>query len=198
MLLAGARIDIVQSLVADLSPGGVSEIKAIRNALEKEALAAARRELGGPPDAIRWQADMRYRGQRHSLTVEFVGDPSAETLAAAFETAYGQRFGRTLSEDFSPEIIGLRAIAEGAKSRLALSALAPKAGGGDPSPREKRRLHVRTLGWVEADVWDRAVLPSGFRVRGPAIVEEYSATTLVGPDDVATVGPLGEIVISIV
>ena len=126
------------------------------------------------------------------------GDPSAETLAAAFETAYGQRFGRTLSEDFSPEIIGLRAIAEGAKSRLALSALAPKAGGGDPSPREKRRLHVRTLGWVEADVWDRAVLPSGFRVRGPAIVEEYSATTLVGPDDVATVGPLGEIVISIV
>ena len=42
-----------------------------------------------------------------------------------------------------------------------------------------------------------ARLPAGCRLTGPAIIEEYSATTLLGPGDEATVGALGEIAIRV-
>jgi N-methylhydantoinase A len=40
-------------------------------------------------------------------------------------------------------------------------------------------------------------LPVGFRVEGPAVIEEPNSTTLVHPGDVATVGPAGHITIAI-
>jgi N-methylhydantoinase A len=39
-------------------------------------------------------------------------------------------------------------------------------------------------------------LPEGFSIKGPAIIEEYSSTTVVSPQDTLTVGRLGELRIS--
>ena len=50
-------------------------------------------------------------------------------------------------------------------------------------------------GRVKAQVWQRASLPSGWTLTGPAIIEEYSATTVLLPGDQARVGTLGEIII---
>ncbi|MEQ9122860.1 MAG: hydantoinase/oxoprolinase family protein, partial [Alphaproteobacteria bacterium] len=198
MLLAGGRVDAVRSLVADISPDGVAMLAAVQKELEQEVRETAARELGGPPERIRWQADMRYRGQRHSLTVDFSGAPTEAGLKSAFEAAYAERFGLTLSRDFAPEAIGLRAVAEGADARFDLATLAPAADLPPPAgPRTMRRLHVKSLGRLDAPVWDRAALPVGYVIEGPAIIEEYSSTTLVGPDDVATVGALGELRIEI-
>jgi N-methylhydantoinase A len=198
MLLAGERTDIVRSLVADLSPDGIASLQAVANALQGEALEASAKELSGQPDVIRWQADMRYRGQRHSLTVDFEGAPSAANLTAAFEAAYAQRFGRVLSEDFAPEVIGLHAIAERAGAGLDLSAVADAASPSTaPKARTTRKIHLKNEGWADAAIWDRAALPIGMQVEGPAIIEEFSATTLVGRNDIASIGALGEIVITV-
>ena len=49
------------------------------------------------------------------------------------------------------------------------------------------------VGWVEAKIYERYDLPSGFRGDGPAIFEEYGATTLVWPGDRFEIGDLREI-----
>jgi N-methylhydantoinase A len=59
-----------------------------------------------------------------------------------------------------------------------------------------RPLHT-VAGWVEAPVWSRQDLPAGFELTGPAVIEEYGSTTLLGPGDAARVGCLGEIAIRI-
>jgi N-methylhydantoinase A len=46
---------------------------------------------------------------------------------------------------------------------------------------------------MEVPVYRRRELPAGFEVRGPAIIEEYSATTALGPNDRMRVGDLGEL-----
>jgi len=46
-------------------------------------------------------------------------------------------------------------------------------------------------------IWRRAELPEGFAAGGPAVIEEYGSTTLVGPRDRFSVGRLGEIRIDI-
>lgn len=198
MLLAQARIDLARTLVADLSAEGMAALAAVHKALEAEAWEAAAREFGGEQATLAWQADMRYRGQRHTVTVGFDGDPSEATLLAAFEAAYARRFGRVLGQDFSPEVVGLRVIVQGDAPRPSLAALAVLPAPTEQEPRhEMRRLHVRSLGWVDAPVWRRADLPAGFAIAGPAIVEEYSSTLLIGAGDTAVVGTLGEISISI-
>lgn len=198
MLLAQARIDIARTLVADLSAEGMAALARVREDLEREAREAAAREFGSEEATLHWQADMRYRGQRHNVTVGFDGGLSPDRLLAAFEAAYARRFGRVLGQDFTPEVVGLRVIAQGHAPRPSLAALAVLPGATAQGQRhETRRLHVRSLGWVDAPVFRREDLPEGFAVTGPAIVEEYSSTLLIGAGDRAVVGALGEIAISI-
>lgn len=198
MLLAHARIDIARTLVADLSPAGMAALATVREELEEQARAAAAREFGNEQARFHWQADMRYRGQRHNVTVGFDGELSEQTLLAAFAATYAKRFGRVLGQGFFPEVVGLRVIAQGDAPRPSLAALAVLPPRTAQGPRhETRQLHVRSLGWVDAPVWRRADLPAGFTIAGPAIVEEYSSTLLIGAGDTATVGRLGDITISI-
>ena len=198
MLMANARIDVAQSLLADLSEHGLETLSSVRDKLQTEIVAAAEREFPNKALSLQWQADMRYRGQRHTIPVKFGGDPDAEILVRAFETAYAKRFGRTLGEDFTPEVVGLRVAAESVGERPDLSALAPSPDTSrSPAPINHRPLHLRPGGWVEAAVWKREMLPVGFVITGPAIVEEYGSTTLIGPGDVATVGRFGEMNIAV-
>jgi N-methylhydantoinase A len=140
---------------------------------------------------------MRYRGQRHAVLVEFAGAPDEAALRSAFERVYRARFGRSLGEDFAPEIVGLRVIAEGETRRPDLAAISPAAAAdSDPRPVAHRPLHGRD-GWTEAPVWRRDSLPVGFAIAGPAVIEEYGATTLLSAGDAATIGTLGEITIRV-
>ena len=195
MLLAGARLDVSRSIVADLSDAGMATLSAAASAVRQEAEAAAAREFNGAAASLRALAEMRYRGQRHTVLVELGAQISAPGIRAAFEATYAKRYGRSLGDDFQPEVVALRIIAEAPAAKPALSALAPSASGA-PAPVATRPLHTRE-GWVEAPVWRREHLPAGFCFTGPAIVEEYGATMLLGTGDAATVGALGEISVEI-
>ena len=48
-------------------------------------------------------------------------------------------------------------------------------------------------GFVQAAVYQREALACSFKADGPAVIEEYGSTTLVGPDDRFEIGPLREI-----
>ena len=199
MLMASTRVDLAQSIIADLSAPGIVTLVSVRDKLRKDVELEAAREFTGKPITYQWRADMRYRGQRHSIPVDFVGDPSADVLRKSFEAAYGKRFGRALGEDFKPEVVGLRVSAESAGDRPSLTVLAPQSDDASvpPTPASRRPMHLRPGGWVDAPVWKRDALPVGWSTTGPAVIEEYGSTTLVGDGDVATVGPLGEIIIQV-
>ncbi len=195
MLLAGARLDVSRSVVADLSAAGMATLQEGMAAVRAEALAAAAREFGGAEASLRVLAEMRYRGQRHTVLVELGATSTAEAVRGVFEATYAKRFGRSLGDDFQPEVVALRVIAEAPGARPDLAALAPTAQG-IPQPVAQRPLHTRE-GWVEAPVWRREQLPAGFCFVGPAIIEEYGATMLLGAGDRATVGALGEISVEV-
>ena len=52
---------------------------------------------------------------------------------------------------------------------------------------------AQTQRFVDCAVYDRFALVPGKHLRGPAVIEEYGSTTLIGPDDTFTIGTLGEI-----
>ena len=59
-----------------------------------------------------------------------------------------------------------------------------------------RPVHFAECGGrVATKVWRRTALPAGFNACGPAVIEEYGSTTIIGPHDHFSIGALGEIII---
>jgi N-methylhydantoinase A len=165
--------------------------------LEAEAVAWLDAE-DVPPELRRLtrQASLRYRHQGFELVVPF---PSGPVDAAAIDTvlrAFHQRHERLYTfaqEDTPVEIVTLRVDALGIFPQPVLPELPC---GGNPGGAVIGRQPIATAaGRVEAPIYDRARLGAGDRVDGPAILTQLDATTLLLPEQVAEVHPLGALIV---
>ena len=145
--------------------------------LEREAHAELRRDrLAGGAAASERSIDVRYVGQSYELTI-----PWDETFQERFhrmhERAYGYADpGRAL------EVVNLRL-------RLTIPTPQPRSRRMRPAraARPDGALIRRRSVWFggrsyPTPLYDRTRLAPGTRFRGPAIVAEYSSTTVVPPD----------------
>jgi N-methylhydantoinase A len=57
--------------------------------------------------------------------------------------------------------------------------------------------HGKQHGWRDSPVFDRDQLIVGQRICGPAVIEEMSSTTVLGPNHDAMVDPFGNLIIKI-
>ncbi|WP_043837325.1 hydantoinase/oxoprolinase family protein [Muricoccus aerilatus] len=193
MLMAPARIDRVASRNVTLAQADWSEIGATFEGLEREALHI----VGGTGAdlsrrSLRRLADMRYVGQGSEVTVALPEVLEPQGVLAAFETAYGQLFGRT-PPGANAQFVALR---------LSVSAPMPGAGGtlrigrieaGATALKGRRRVHFPEVGDIETPVYDRYALSPGVTLEGPAIFEENESTFVVGPGARIGVLPDGSI-----
>jgi N-methylhydantoinase A len=123
--------------------------------------------------------DLRFRGQSYEINVPLRGD-----LAGAFRRAHRRRFGYARPSE-PVELVTARLVA-----RMPRRAFLPRPSRGTtPSVRTRRVLFEP--GWRETRVYPRASLPAGFEAKGPAIIEEDHATTVVPPEASFHVTPIG-------
>ncbi len=196
-------------VVADMRADFVQTVNAPTEALDADALGALMRGqaaagatvLDGAGVAFsgretRFELDMAYVGQTHTVPVPLPADrldpPSRAEVAAAFEAAYGRAFGRTLP-GAPTRVLNLRCAVIGVRPKFDLASLAPL--GGDAAPRARRRVHLGGA-WREAAIHDRLSLPVGAEVRGPAVLEQPDATLLLEPGFVARVDRFGNLILS--
>jgi N-methylhydantoinase A len=147
--------------------------RALFRPLEEGGKRAMRKE-GFTPSRIRIEhrLDMRYSGQAYELSVPAAGD-----IVAAFHRAHDQRYGYHDTQR-AVEIVNLRCRATGMTDKPGLKKLA-QAGKG-ARVRQAGLLRCVFDGKPQtARVIDRGELRAGDRFSGPAVVTEYSATTLV-------------------
>ena len=157
-------------------------------ALEAEGFASASRIFAQ-------FIDLRYAGQEHSVTLPVEGDFDAaevKRLHGAFAEAHERAYGHTMTDPV--ELVAIRLSATGVVEPPSLPEIAP--GTGAPSPRGERQVY-RDGGRLAYRVFHRDDFGSGDRISGPAIINEHTSTTVLHQGDSATVGALGEIVISV-
>jgi N-methylhydantoinase A len=143
-------------------------------ALEGAARVELRRE-GIPPGAQRLerQLDLRYRGQAFDLTL-----PYRRNFPGAFHRAHQRRYGYADSRRAMEVVnVRLRALGLTDKPRLRRTAAAgPKPSAGARFKRAPVYFKGRRR---ETEFYVRERLRPGNRVAGPAVVAEYSGTTVV-------------------
>ena len=164
--------------------GPLREQATVLHALFDEMVTAARRQLeleGFAPAEQRFarSVDVRYRGQAFELNVpvaETVVD--VETIAADFHAKHRATYGHANPET-PVELVNARLVAYGVVAKPAAERHAEAA---DPAAALIGRRPV-WFGGVTHDcpVWERDRLGTGAALEGPAIVEEFGATTVVPP-----------------
>lgn len=136
----------------------------------------------------RW-LDMRYVGQAYELSVPAAGD-----FVAGFHAAHQRRYGYA-DAGRPTEVVNVRLRMIGATPKPELPRL--RAGGASAQAAMIGMRRSIFGGNVRATpVYDRASLLAGNRFAGPAIVTEYSATTVVPPGWRAQVHAFGDLVLA--
>jgi N-methylhydantoinase A len=214
-VLVPARPGITNALgcvVADLRHDFVNTVNQpvalVDEALIREVLDHHRKEGAKliAKEAVRPQslhvvhsADMQFVGQTHIINVPL---PSAEitraTLQQLFEKAYFVRFKVELPE-IRANLVNLNTSVIGVRPDIDLSRLIDPAG--RAARLEDARLEMRPVWfdgeWHDTPVYSRDKLPLDAVVKGPAIVEQMDATTVLEPGDVALSDRDGNLIIDI-
>ena len=156
------------------------------------SLQAELKSEGHPQRAVEheFELDLRYAGQSYELRIA-ASSSADETFAQRHAELYGYRL-----DDREVELVNLRARAivrqarpEPQKVRRRALPIAAKIG--------ERFVHFdRPDGRVRTLIVDRAALQPGHAFDGPALVQEYSGTTLVPPGASARVTAGGHLLIT--
>jgi len=188
--LADERLVKQKAIEAELSDALMAQIEAAFSALESEGREELQRQ-GSPPVSIRAEhrVHIKYKGTDTALAVEH---GSRAQLADRFEAAYRQRFAFSVpGAALIVEAVEVEAIAAAAAS----SVIRPPANA-DRELQPLERVSTFMAGReTEAPVYDRDQLAAGARVRGPAILFDRTATTVVEPGWAAEVSARGDLVL---
>jgi N-methylhydantoinase A len=164
-------------------------LKSLQAPLEREAIRALRSEkFDRTRMRFRHSLDMRYLGQAYELNVPVTGH-----VVDAFHRAHERRYGYH-NKNADVEIVNVRCRATGITEKAAAAKIAARRG--------KRLSPPQTMQVVfggrrqKAAFYQREDFRAGDGFSGPAVVVEYSATTLIPPQWQARVDVYGQLVLS--
>ena len=187
LLLADARKDYSRSILmpAESSQHRIREVldqlhRIGTSEMNSEGFAAA---AVHHVDAV----DMRYRGQSYELSI-----PLTRGSVDQFHKTHERRYGYS-TPDKPVEIVNVRTSFFGRSAKPQFRP-APKVRGA-AKPIEVAMVWMNGRR-VKTAIYDRESLRHGHTVRGPAIIGEYSSTTLVPPQFVCTVDAYLNLVMS--
>ena len=167
-------------------PPAAARLEPHFRALERAGRAALRRE-GRTGVALR-SLDLRYAGQGYEINLDDGPD-----LALRFHRAHRLRYGYA-DPRRAIEVVSLRVRLVAAAEPLAVRRRRMPPHPAVPEPSERRKIYIED-GWRMAPVFERETLSLGQSFAGPALVFEYSATTLVPPGWRARVIATGDLLL---
>jgi len=199
-VVADLRHDFVNTINQPVPLIDEARVRAVLERHREEGRALIAKEAI-EPETIRTihSADMQFLGQTHILNVPL---PSSEIsramLQELFEKAYFARFRVELPE-IRANLVNLNTSVIGVRPAVDLSRLIDPAGRAaslDDARREVRPVWFNGE-WLRTPVYVRERLPLDAVVRGPAIIEQMDATTVLEPGDVARSDADGNILIEV-
>jgi N-methylhydantoinase A len=173
LLLADARKDYSRTLLID-AEGSDPKLRKALEELHKLGMAELQAE-GFRNNEIQAAdfVDLRYRGQSYELTI-----PLVSNFVGQFHKVHDRRYGYS-NPDSAVELVNVRTTFLGRTPKPKFGKM-PKQRG-RPQPLETRPVWIDRKR-VKTAIYDRETLRHGHVIKGPAIIGEYSSTTLVPPE----------------
>jgi N-methylhydantoinase A len=174
-----------------------ADLRAINRCLDDlDGVGRARMlEEGVPASDVRvaYSADMRYVGQAYELEVPLAAPVTAADVPAivgAFHAVHERVYGYARAQQ-PVELVNFRAVHTFPLPRPVLTPAARASGTLDEARIGERRAYFGAF--VPTAIYERARLPLGARLAGPAIVEQTDTTTVIPPGVTALVDEAGNL-----
>jgi len=199
ILLTDISFDFVRSLITQVDASTWPAVGQAFAELRRDALAwLASEHVAEDSRRCVCAIDARYDGQNFEVQVamdEGEGlalDTFVQRFHAAHEREYGyQVAGRAI------QIINCRLQAVGQVLKAPLAPARTDTTLADARTGSREVYHGKAHGWQATAVYDRDLLSAGTRIAGPAVIEEMSSTTVIGPTHQALVDTYGTLIISL-
>jgi N-methylhydantoinase A len=199
--MAEWRHDFVRTLIGELSEiKGADAARAFAELRDAGEAALARDHLAR--GRFEFAADLRYRGQEHTIAIPVARaeDLSSDTKATRerFHEQHDRRYGHA-APDQSVEIVNLRLVVtvprmEDVIARWLSAPWTPT----ETAPEQRRPVVFDDAARpLEARILWRPALAAGTDIEGPAVIEEPNSTTFIGPGDRAVVNESGHIIVTL-
>ncbi len=199
MLQTSVRHSDLKSEVGVLSRFPTQRMNELFRDLRQQALAEASEE-GFAHDAVTLTRllDLRYPHQGYTLPVACpaeITDDDKPRLKQAFDDVHLQVYGQSAPKE-DAEIVTFRLQAEIEVPRLKQPKLARGDGRVERALTGERPLFdIDANRFVRAKVYDRQKLMAGDGIAGPAIIDQFDATTVVLGGQIATVDGTATLII---
>ncbi|MFH1122409.1 MAG: hydantoinase/oxoprolinase family protein [Pseudomonadota bacterium] len=192
-LCSDFRHDFVKTYLLDLSKVDPEDLERSFHRLEEEGIKTLRTEGFQTSEiSLLRSLDMRYVGQAHEVTVSIRGPVTLSDMKEAFHRKHEITYGHAASRE-PVEIVNLRVGAVGKVEKIMVRY--PRAQG-QPSEKTRKRVFFSDAdGWVDCPVYDRATLPVGYQLQGPAVIEEHTSTTVVPPHWICSIDTYTNIIL---
>ena len=185
MLMTDLRYDFIRTTIrrADqISAATLTEIYCGMEAVARQNLL----DQHIPEERMMFQrfADMRYLGQEHTVKVPIPGgvitDAMMPEICERFHRLHEHTY--TFRLDTLIEFVNYHVTGFGIVEKPQLKKLDGTQGSLEAARKGTRRVNFDELGYHEAPIYERSLLPVGVRIPGPLVIEEPASTTVVFPD----------------
>jgi N-methylhydantoinase A len=194
LLAADVRVTAVRSVVAPADAATWGRARKLFDALAREGEAALGEQGVAKADrSFVRELDLRYVGQSTELLV--TAPRSLDEAVETFHQRHEQRYGFAARRD-PVEIVTARVVGIGTtpKPRLIASAAPARRAPESRALREPRSVFTGA-GFADTPVYGRSLLRPGDAFDGPAVIEQYDATTYVAPGWTARVDAFDNLVL---
>ncbi|MGK9051649.1 hydantoinase/oxoprolinase family protein [Neorhizobium petrolearium] len=203
MLMASWRQDFVQTFI-----GRVGELtEEAVNKVYQELVASAREQM--KRDGIseteadyRFFADLRYVGQEHaiSIPIESTAQLSGDTgeVRKRFDAEHDRRYSQSAPTE-ALEVVSLRLVLTAARTDNVAEEWLSRPW----EPEAEAEVGSRDVVFDDASkplktaIYWRPALPAGFKLTGPAVIEEPNSTILIHPGDEVVVHEAGHLLVTL-
>jgi len=194
-LLAPASYEVVRSNPTAIANLNLADVLAMFSVMRGEAEAVVEAAIGEAPRSETRTAFMRYRGQGYEVPVFLTDDDmSIDALKTGFEKVYKEYYGR-LIPDMEIEILTWALKISGPLPATDQPQnFGNENSSGNTVQRSAFDASIREV--MDYTIHERATLPAGIVVEGPALIVEDQTTTVVTSAYNAIINEFGDIVLT--
>lgn len=175
------------------------------NDLKERCMNIMRNALADPsaPLNVIYQADMRYKGQALTLTVdvtdsdlELGSQAMLDSFKAKFDIVHKKQFSFSL-DDAELEVMRLRVKVTDASEEVTVQEVQPADSSTPPESAVMFKKEIICSGEkFQATFWDREkITKMGYKVSGPCVISEMDSNTLILPGYWGEIDNMGNILI---
>jgi len=202
LLAADFRNNLVKAIMKLTDEVEVKKVEAIFQKLELQGAELLEKQRVPKVNMhFMRQMGLRYFGQSYELTIPTSKPFTEKVLHQAVESFHRKHraiYGYAVKDELV-ELVSVKLIAVGLveKPKLREKPLHGKKPSKEAVIAERKVFFEQDNGYVETSVYRRERLKAGNVINGPAVIEQYDATTVVYPCWTASVDRFGNVVLSI-